>query len=79
MATFQVPQFIEQKAKIVGFLTLPQFIYLASGGGLIFIFFKVFSFFIFLLIAIIIGALVISLAFIKVNGQEMPKILAKRN
>jgi len=75
MATFQVPQFIDQKAKIVGFLTLPQFIYLASGGGIIFITFKIFSFFFFLLIAIIVGALAISLAFVKINGQEMPKVL----
>ena len=32
MATFQVPQFIDEQPKVVGFLTLPQFLYLALSG-----------------------------------------------
>ncbi len=72
---FQVPQFIEQEPKIVGFLTLKQFLFLAAGGGLIFICFYIFNFFIWFLISAIIAALFLSLAFVKVNGQEMYKIL----
>jgi len=75
MSTFQVPQFIEEKAKIVGFLTLPQFIYLAAGVGIIFITFNIFNFFVSLLTAVIIGAFVMGLAFVKINGQSMPKVL----
>ena len=75
MATFQTPQFIEQEAKIIGFLTLPQFGYVAVGGIIIFASFKIFSFFLFLMIAVIIGGLTIALAFVKINGQTMPKVI----
>lgn len=75
MATFQTPQFIEQEAKIIGFLTLPQFGYIAGGGLIIFLSFKIFSFFLFLIIAVIVGGFAISLAFVKINGQTMPKVL----
>ncbi len=75
MATFQTPQFIEQEAKIIGFLTLPQFGYVAVGGIIIFASFKFFSFFLFLVIAVIVGGLAISLAFVKINGQSMPKVI----
>ncbi|MFB6212783.1 MAG: PrgI family mobile element protein, partial [Candidatus Magasanikbacteria bacterium] len=43
MAKFQVPQFIEQKPKIVGPLTLQQFIYLASAAAVSFLSFYMFS------------------------------------
>ena len=73
---FQVPQFIETEDKIVGPLTLRQFLYLAAAAGLsVILYFSVqlwlwagFSFFLFG-----IGA---GLAFIKVNGQPLVKVLA---
>ena len=36
---YQVPQFIEVEDKIVGPLTLKQFIYIAGAGGLCVVFF----------------------------------------
>ena len=76
MANFQVPQFIDQKPKIVGFLTLPQFFYVAGAGLLGYISFHVFSFFLALLITIVAGLLGVAFAFIKINGQEFPSIVA---
>lgn len=72
---FQVPQFIETESKIVGPLTLRQFIFVAVGAGLSFLALYLFNFFIaFILIAIVASATV-ALAFIKVNGRSFPSIL----
>jgi hypothetical protein len=75
MATFQVPQFIEQKPKIVGPFTLEQFFYIAGAGALSFFTFYIFNFFLsFLLTVLLVGAAV-ALAFVKVNGQRMPTVI----
>ncbi|MFA6365022.1 MAG: hypothetical protein WCW78_01340 [Candidatus Paceibacterota bacterium] len=76
MATFQIPQFIEERSKIVGFLTLPQFLYVAVAAIGSFISFYVFTFFLWLLVSLVLGGGAIALAFVKVNGQELPAILA---
>ncbi len=75
MATFQVPQFIEQKPKIIGPLTLEQFFYIGGAGILSFFCFYVFNFFFSLLLTIIFGGAAIALAFVKINGQAMPAII----
>jgi len=72
---FQIPQFIEEKSKIVGFLTLPQFLYLAGAAAMSFISFKLFSFFLWLLVTLIIVSAAIALAFVKINGQPFPTIM----
>jgi len=74
MANFQVPQFIETKAKILGPLTLQQFLYVGAGAGLILLTYYLFNFFIWILTAIIITALTLSFAFLKINGQPMPQL-----
>ncbi len=75
MAQFQIPQFIEEEAKIVGPLTIKQFGYLAVAGGLSFGLFYLFTFFLWLIVsAILIGAAA-ALAFVKINGQGLPEIL----
>lgn len=73
---FQVPQFIEQKPKIVGFLTLPQFLYVAGAALLGYLSFNIFSFFLALLITVVVGSLGIAFAFVRVNGQEFPKVVS---
>lgn len=73
---FQVPQFIEQKPKIVGFLTLQQFLYLAGGAAVSLFAFYVFNFFLWLLTTAIAGSVAIAFAFVKINGQEFPKLAA---
>lgn len=75
MATFQVPQFIEQEAKIIGFLTLKQFAYVAAAGLIIFAAFYLFTFYLWLMITIVFGGLGIALAFVKINGQTLPTLL----
>lgn len=76
MATFQVPQFIEQKPKIVGPLTLSQFFYLAGAAAISFASFYIFTLFLWLVITMFVAAIGAGLAFGKVNGQPMPSVLA---
>ena len=75
MPRYQVPQFIEEKAKIIGPLTLPQFFYLAGAGTVSLIAFYSFGFFLWILITLVAGSIGASLAFVKINGQELPKII----
>lgn len=75
MATFQVPQFIDQKPKIIGPLTLGQFFYLAGAGGISFAAFYVFNFTLWLMVTIIVGGVAITLAFIKINGRPLISVL----
>jgi hypothetical protein len=72
---FQIPQFIEVENKIVGPLTLKQFLYLAGAGGLSFIFYFILELWLWLMITAILGAIAVSLAFIKYNGQPLPRII----
>ena len=75
MATFQIPQFIEEQPKVIGFLTLPQFLYLAAAAGISFAAFYVFTFFLWLLVTLVAATAAIALAFVKVNGQSFPTVL----
>src|SRR3989344_2175168 len=77
MATFQTPQFIEEKAKIVGPFTLKQFLFLVMGGGISFASFYVFTFFFWILITMFAAAISVPLAFIKINGQPMEKVILR--
>lgn len=72
---FQVPQFIDVENKIVGPLTLRQFLYLAGAGLLSFMFFFVFPMWLWLLTTVFLGVIALALAFIKYNSQPLPKIL----
>lgn len=67
---FQVPQFIEVEDKIFGSLTLKQFIYLAGGGGLSFVIFRILdSLVLSALPIIIIMSFSASLAFYRINNK----------
>ena len=69
---FTVPQFIEKEPKIVGPFTFKQFIFIGIAGGLsIFLFFAV-SFFIFIILAIILLGGAFSLAFLKIERISLP-------
>ncbi len=72
---FQVPQFIETEDKIVGPLTLTQFLYIAAGGGLCFILFFFLQTPIWLFFVLLIMPASVSLAFVKINGQSLPTVL----
>lgn len=69
MAQFQVPQFIEVEDKIIGPLTLKQFMYLAVGGAILFILYFYLKFALWFLAVLIVTPLALALAFLKINGR----------
>lgn len=68
---FQVPQFIETETKLIGPFTLKQFLWLASGGAILFLLFLTMNRFVFFIAAIPIGGLFSALAFIKINETPL--------
>jgi hypothetical protein len=71
MQQFVVPQFIDVEDKVIGPVTVRQFIIVLVGAGLDFIAFKLADFTLFLAEFIAISFISFSLAFIKVNGRPM--------
>lgn len=72
---YQVPQFIEVEDKIIGPLTLKQFIYLAGAAGLCIIFFVYLPLILAVLLAIPVGGLGVALAFYRMNGKSFIEVL----
>jgi hypothetical protein len=68
---FQVPQFIETETKLIGPFTLKQFLWLASGGAMLFLLFLTVNRFIFFIVAIPIGGFFSALAFVKINETPL--------
>lgn len=75
MQQFQVPQFITVEDKVIGPFTIKQFLYIAAGGLLIVGARALLQPFLFYPIAVLVGALAASLAFLKINEQPFPVIL----
>ncbi|MBI2406599.1 MAG: PrgI family protein [Candidatus Harrisonbacteria bacterium] len=72
---YQVPQFIETEDKIIGPLTLKQFL-IASGGVLvIFLSFFIFTPFLAVLVSMFIGTLTAVLAFVRYNGRPITSFI----
>ena len=69
MQQFTVPQFIDVESKIIGPLTVRQFLIMLAAAAFIFIAYKVFDFTLFVLVAVFIFAVAAIFAFVKVNGQ----------
>ncbi|MFA6278996.1 MAG: PrgI family protein [Candidatus Paceibacterota bacterium] len=72
---YQVPQFIEVENKVVGPLTLRQFIYIAGAVGLCVIFFSYLSALFAVLLSLPVVAFAAALAFYKVNGKPFIDVL----
>lgn len=72
---YQVPQFIEVEDKLIGPLTLRQFIYLAGAGGICIIFFSYMNIVLALLFSALVIALAACLAFYKINGKPFIQVL----
>lgn len=72
---YQVPQFIEVEDRIVGPLTLKQFIYIAGAAGLCIVAFAYLPFILAALISIPVAALAAALAFYKMNGKPFVNVL----
>ena len=72
---YQVPQFIEVEDKLIGPLTLRQFLYVAGAGGLCVIFYSYLPFIFATLLALPIVGFGVALAFYKVNGKPFIEVL----
>lgn len=66
---YQVPQFIEIEDKIIGPLTIKQFVYLVGGAGMSFIFYTFLPIYIAILLIAVIVPLSVALAFYKINNK----------
>ncbi len=66
---YQVPQFIDVEDKIVGPLSIKQFLYLAGGGGAIYLSFAWLPVYLAIFPAAIFGGLGVCLAFVRVNNR----------
>jgi hypothetical protein len=76
MQQFQVPQYIEVEDKILGPLTIKQFIYVLGAGGLVlFLWVLGLPGIIFWPLALLSVGFFMSLAFYKVNGQPLIAVL----
>lgn len=73
---FQVPQFIETETKLVGPLTLWQFLWVASGTSIIAVEYILTSGYVFFILFVLTAGLFSSLAFVKVDGQPFLNYLA---
>ena len=72
---YLVPQYIQMADKIVGPLTLVQFLYVLAGGILCYFFWTFFDKILSIPLSIIVGFFFLALAFLKINDQPFPKML----
>lgn len=72
---YQVPQFIEVENKVVGTLTLRQFIYIAGGAGLCIVFFTYLPLIVALLFSAPVVALAVTLSFYRMNGKPFIEVM----
>lgn len=72
---YQVPQFIEVEDRIIGPLTLKQFIYLSGGVGICVLFFLKLPLIFAVLLSAPFAGLAGALAFYKVNGKPFIEIM----
>ena len=71
MQQFVVPQFIDVEDKIIGPVTVRQFIIVLIGAGLDFVAYKLSDFTLFIFLFVIISFLTFGIAFIKINGRPI--------
>jgi hypothetical protein len=66
---FKVPQFLDVEDKLFGPFTFFQFAYLAGGGGIIFILYRLLPIWISIFLIIPVGALSLALVFYRINNK----------
>jgi len=72
---YKVPQFIEVEDKVVGPLTIKQFVYLVGGGGMCYVLYKTLPLIIAVPIILALGGFALALTFYKVNGRPFIQIV----
>jgi hypothetical protein len=73
---FNIPQFIDVEDKIIGPLTLKQFLYLAGAGVFLFFVWYFSELWVFIIFAVPVGSFAIALAFVKINGRPLINYVA---
>jgi hypothetical protein len=66
---YQVPQFIEIEDKVIGPLTIKQFVYLVGGAAMSFIVYTYVYFYVAIVLVAGIAGLSLALAFYKINNK----------
>ena len=74
MQQFQVPQFINIEDRIIGPLTLKQFLYLLGAAAIGIVGWSFLHFILFVLIPLPFAGLFIAMAFVKISGRPLPEI-----
>lgn len=69
MQQFTVPQFIDVENKIIGPLTVRQFLIILTAGIFSAISYRLFDFSLFLTITIILALIAVTFSFVKINGR----------
>ena len=72
---FQVPQFINVEDKVIGPLTIKQFLYILIAVVVLFILYKILNLFVFVILSIPVVILTYALAFLKVHNQPFVNIV----
>lgn len=73
---FQVPQNIDLEDKLVGPLTMWQFVYLLVGGSLTYLVWKYFPLWIFWLFGLPLALLTLAISFVKIQDQPFGHFLS---
>jgi len=68
---YAVPQFIEIEDKIIGPLTMKQFLWLLVGGGVIFMLYFLLQFGVWIMVSLLIGGGFAGMAFIRIYGMPL--------
>lgn len=71
----QVPQYLDIEDKIIGPLTLKQFIYLLLGAGALFLLFNILKLSVFIIVAIPISILIFLVTFYKIGNQKFSQFV----
>jgi PrgI family protein len=72
---FQVPQFIETEDKIVGPLSLRQFIYVGIGIGISALLYFVLQTWLWIILSVLFVGGAVAIAFVKVEGRPLAKVI----
>jgi hypothetical protein len=72
---FKVPQFLDIEDKIFGPFTFSQFVYLAGGAGLCFVFFKLLGFWFGAIPILFVAGLSLALTFYRPNNKPLVNMI----
>src|SRR3989337_4032462 len=72
---FKVPQFIDIEDKIFGPFTFKEFVYLAGGAGLCYVFFRILPLYASVPLILIVATFSLCLTFVKINKKPFIEIL----